>query len=161
MPFRQFIVNHLIGTKLFEMAFSQKEAIRDINVMGRPIIELFLKIEYLNSPNDFNHWLTNLDRHFRALQRIKLSATNTYPTPDQYYQWLLFGREEWDEGSVSREFFALIGPHGRYNTLKLRKMFNPTEAWLDIQHLLNPKISNLFNDMSEGKFTAIHNYLQV
>lgn len=158
MKIEELLSLEWVGKKeLFEMAISRKAANRFISSLGGPIVDQFLKLTYLNSPNNYRHWMHDgLNNYLIQIRDIKLKPNNTRPEPDLLYSWLFDDRFTLDEDSVKRHFYTLR--QVKYKNLSLRKEFNTTEAFNDIQHLFNPGTSRLLHDISLGRFKTIEDY---
>lgn len=145
------------NNKLFEMSVPRKKAHRFISALGSPIVEQFLKLTYLNSPNDHNHWLQDgLNNYLSQIQKITLKPDDTRPSPETYYIWLFDDIYTLNEGNIVSEFRILR--QVKYKSLLLKKPFNATEVLNDIQHLFNPGTSKLLLDISLNKFKTIEDY---
>lgn len=147
-----------VGDKtLFEMATPRKIARKYISALGSPIVEQFLKLTYLNSPNDYHHWLHDgIDNYLLQIQEIILKENNRRPSAATYYLWLFDDIYTLNESNVIARFRNLHLV--RYKNVPLKKEFNATEIVLDLQHLFNPKTSKLLHDLSLGEFKTITNY---
>lgn len=143
--------------KLFEMATPRRVARRYISALGSPIVQQFLKLTYLNSPNDYRHWLHDgIDNYLLQIQEITLKEDLARPDPDTYYAWLFDDIYTLDESNIIARFRNLHLV--RYENVPLRKEFNATEVLSDIQNLFNPKTGKILHDISAGRFKTILNY---
>lgn len=156
MKLREILLDWIGQTDLFEMAKARKEARRFIALQASPIVEQFLKLTYLNSPNDYPHWIHDgIDNYLHQIQDIILKEDNSRPDPATYYVWLFDDLFTLNESNIIGKFVRV---RRKYANVLLKKEFNPTEALSDIQHLFNPGTSKLLYDISTDKFHTILDY---
>ncbi len=76
---------------LLEMAYERKSALNILRNLQYPIKEHFIKYLAIDSPNDKQHWIVELNGYFRKIDDISLKPNGKKLNPLSYWNIL------WDE----------------------------------------------------------------
>jgi hypothetical protein len=76
MRIRDIILDVIIGTRLFEMAFKRKNAIDKVRAYQSTLISHLIKILIFEKSENRNHWCNEVNSYLDGIQDIKLKGTN-------------------------------------------------------------------------------------
>ena len=145
----------LVDSKLFEMASSFKDARSLLIDRGPYIAEHILKLFLYPKSRNFNKWQGEVNGGLKPINRILLKPKNKRLDANVLNKWLW----EVNLGTIE-ELKNLIlefeeGDYKNYKPSHHIDYNNIEKLWKDIK-VLYIKINN---DLSEGKFKNINNYL--
>lgn len=90
MKLTDILLDRFIGSKLFEMAFFRKDAKNQITSLSPLIFDHLLKLFVLESPENKNHWINEIDTWLRQIDKIYLKPYTKKPSKQDLYNWILF-----------------------------------------------------------------------
>lgn len=90
MKWQEFALDKLAETKIFEMAFERKVAKGKIQNISPQLIKHITKLFLFDSPNDVNHWKSEINGWLSSLFDIRLKPGNKHPDKNSLYTWLVF-----------------------------------------------------------------------
>jgi hypothetical protein len=91
MRIREIILDTIIGSRLFEMAFNRKQAIDTARSYSYEIDLHLLKILMYEQVRDYDHWCTEVDTLLNRVQRTKLKHNKKPLDFDTLYKILWEG----------------------------------------------------------------------
>lgn len=86
----ELILDQLSETLLFEMAFSRKLARDRITSLSPEIFEHLVKLYVFESPENQNHWISEINAWLNQINRIYLKPSNKKPSWQTIYNWMVF-----------------------------------------------------------------------
>jgi hypothetical protein len=82
------LIDILNETKLFEMAFERKDAIRKLDNLSYEVSQHLLKLIVFNNSNNFDHWLGELNGWLNQIDDIRLKPNNKKLREEDYLKAL-------------------------------------------------------------------------
>lgn len=76
MKLKDLLIDSLNSTRLFEMAYERKKALQHISSLQRTVVVHFVKYFGLDSPQNKNHWLSELNAYFYDLNDLELKPNS-------------------------------------------------------------------------------------
>jgi hypothetical protein len=153
MRIYEILIDKLIETSLFEMAFDRKTAKNKITDLSPLIFEHLLKLFVFNYPQGRDHWITELNGWFKSINKIYLKSTNKKPSGTDIYTWLIFeSAPHYDVNYLEDQVQIMI-----YEDYKNIPIHNYDPSWT-LNKILSI-IQNVSSDISKNKFRSIRDYL--
>lgn len=84
------ILDLIINTTLFEMAYEHKEAKKIVTSRSPQIFKHLLKLFIFESPENTKHWRKEITNWFREINDIYLKSKTSRPTKQDLYHWMIF-----------------------------------------------------------------------
>lgn len=151
--FKKFLIDSLMRTKLFEMAFSRKTAMEKVTVISPPIFDHFIKLFLFNLPETKQHWIDELNNFFNTINRIYLKPDNTKLSFEEIYNWLVYDAAP--HYSTNYIINAIrVMTRQQYKTVRVHEH--------DPEHILNlilNIIKNISRDIANNRFETVEDYL--
>ena len=148
------VLDILINTPLFEMAYERRKAIEIVNSRSRNIVLHLLKIFAISGNKDRNHWMSEIDSWLGDINDIFLKPKRKRPSKQDLYNWLLIENvPDYDAGFAKRNI--AIWKNNSYNSYQ----FND----IDAEFVMNKIVSILekvVEDISNDNFFGIQDYLE-
>jgi hypothetical protein len=82
------LIDILNETKLFEMAFERKDALRKLDNLSYEISKHLLKLIIFNDSNNFNHWLGELNGWLNQIDSIEIKPNMKKLREEDYLKFL-------------------------------------------------------------------------
>ena len=86
----ELFLDKIGDTTLFEMAESRKNAKRIITGLSPQIFKNLVKLFVLNSPENKQHWIKELNGWFNSIDNITLKPNNKKIDWQTIYNWMIF-----------------------------------------------------------------------
>jgi hypothetical protein len=151
MKIKEFILDVIISTELFEMAFNRKQAIDAIQYQSYEINLHLLKILMYGQVRDYEHWCSELNAWFFKIQRTRLKYNKQSMDFKTLYKILWEGYLE----STQEVRDLITDIDNEYS--KSYKLLNGD--YLDIHKQIEDILYSVCYDISLSKFKDIRNYL--
>ena len=150
MKFSEFMVDALMKTSLFEMAFSKADALRRARNLQFQIAKHLIKVKMYSQSEHVNHWCGELNAWLHEIQDILLKGTNKPLQYDDLYKILLI--EPMESPDEVQE---------RMNTIyRQNEKLHIDEIDARIVHLqIEDILNNVCHAIASRKFTDIREYL--
>lgn len=154
MRLRELLLNGIMNTRLFEMAFDRQTAKNKVTSLSPLIFDHLLKLWVLNSPQTANHWYSEIDSWLNQIDNIYLKSSKKKPSKQDLYNWLIFDSAP----HYSEEYMNHVitkWKRKEYATVPLRDF--------DTDVVLNQILSvidKICMDISNNNFTTIDDYLK-
>jgi hypothetical protein len=151
MRIREIVLDAIIGTRLFEMAFQRKRAIDVVQSLSYEINLHLLKILMYGRVRDYDKWCHEINTWLLRIQRTRLKGDNFPLNFEILYELLWEGYlESPDEvrdliSDIDREYSA---------SYKLVDY-----DYFEIHKKIQDILYNVCKDISIEKFEDIRNYL--
>lgn len=150
MRLREILLDAIINTKLFEMAYQRKIAIDKVRSRQDTIALHLVKLLMFSNNNVVPHWKTEVNSWISELNRIKLKPYNHRLYSDNFMQ-LLF-----DEPlGTSTDTYDFIKEVYRLHNQIPPSNINPEQ----VNKALALIYKSISDDLAIGNFTHIDNYL--
>ena len=150
MRIREFVLDVIIQTRLFEMAFKRKNAIDKVRGYQSTLINHLIKIFMFKDSENRNHWSSEVNNYLYDIQDIKLKGTNQ-PLESSMLFELMFNE-----------------PIGHLNTvdkmmIRTQQQYQSERIMESDGHKIHKQIYNILHDVSHDisldKFNDIRDYL--
>lgn len=151
MKIREILLDAIIGTKLFEMAFNRKQAIDSIQSLSYEIDLHLLKILMYERVRDYDHWCDELNGWFSKIQRTKMKHNKKPLEFNILYELLWEGYLESPE--EVKDLMSDIDK--KYS--KSYKLIN--YDYLEIHKKIQSILYSICHDLSLSKFKDVRDYL--
>ena len=154
MKLKEILLDVVIGTTLFEMARSRADAKQVITAISPQIFKHFVKLFVFNSPENKNHWITELNTFFHTINDITLKPNNKKPDKNTVYNWMVFDSSpHYDEAWVVG--FVKISLLGDYKDIVIYDY----DAKIVLNKILGILQLILTNIEQPNKFITVADYL--
>ena len=151
MKINDIIMDTIINSRIFEMAYQRKRAIDKISNFQEPIaIHLIKYFYYSASKETKQHWKKELDVWFKSIRRIKLKNNKTLEG-NQYYK-LLFTEPLGERINVED---IIDDINYDENMKEMSGKMTISELHVKLEKLLH----TISYDISNNKFKTINDYL--
>lgn len=149
----EIISDWIAESSLFEMAHERKKALQQVRGLQFTLSEHLVKILHFNSPENLNHWISEVNGYLSLMDRIRVKGGKLKNLSPRDYQLIL-----WEEplGHGVESVSILTKKH-----LK-RDYPNVPETELSdyqIYEILHKIYSDLIYDIPNNKFEDIRSYL--
>jgi hypothetical protein len=151
MRIKEIVLDAIIGTRLFEMAFNRKQAIDVVQSRSYEIDLHLLKILMYERVRDYDHWCTEINSWLLRIQRTRLKHNKKSLDFSTLYKTIWEGYLE--TPNEVRDLMSDIDE--KYSTSYKLINYDYFEIHKKIQDILY----NVCNDISIEKFKDIRNYL--
>ena len=139
------LIDFLNKTRLFEMAFERKDAIKKLDNLSYEISIHLLKLIVFNNSNNFNHWLGELNSWLNQVDDIRLKPNNKKLKEEDYLKYL-------------KELYLENIDQVEKNIKKLKNRYpeekviydNPNFVYDKIKVILNKSCKQLLEDKFEN-----------
>lgn len=154
MKLFELFLDRLNETTLFEMAKSRKDAKNLITSLSPQIVKHLVKLFVFNSPENKNHWISEIDNWVLEIDDIYLKPSNKKLDWQTIYNWMIFD---------SSPYYSASYINGIVNRWKKTQYVDVQMYDYDAEIVLNQIlriIENVCKDLSEPqKFESIKDYL--
>lgn len=151
MKITDIIVDRIINTDLFEMAYQRKRAIDKISNFQDQIAIHLIKYLYYDMPEETkNHWKAELDAWLESINRVKLK-NNKKLDGYQYYK-ILFTEPLGERVNVEdcvKDINKNSGMKSKQGIIAI------SELHVKLERIIH----KIAYDLSNGKFYSINDYL--
>jgi mRNA-degrading endonuclease HigB of HigAB toxin-antitoxin module len=151
MRIKEIILDAIIGTSLFEMAFNRKQAIDSIQNQSYEIDLHLLKILMYGTVRDYEHWCSELNNWFLKIQRTRLKHNKQPLDFKTLYKILWEGYLESPE-----EVKDLMSDVDRKYS-ESYKLIN--YDFVEVHKIIQSILYDVSYDISHNRFNDIRNYL--
>jgi hypothetical protein len=150
MRIQDIILDVIIGTRLFEMAFKRKNAIDKVRAYQSTLISHLIKILIFEKSENRNHWCNEVNSYLDSIQDIKLKGTNQ-PLESSMLFELMFNEPI---GHLSTVDKMIIRIQRQYQS------DNPSELnGYKIHKQIHDILYDISHDISLDRFNDIREYL--
>ena len=153
MKLKEVFLDIIIGTKLFEMAYSRAKAEYLVTAQSPQIFKHFIKLFVFNLPDTRNHWIVELNSYFKIINDITLKPNNKIPDKHTVYKWLVYdSAPHYTAQWVSR--FVKVSLLDEYKGVQIYDY----DAEIVLNKILSI-IDKILIDIEQRKFISVGNYL--
>jgi hypothetical protein len=147
----EILIDSLIKTSIFEMAFSKADAIRKTSELQFEIAEHLIKVFMYSESEYVNHWCNELNSWLKKIQKLKLKNSNK-PLPYNVLRKIL-----WEQPVESIEEVQSHMNHiyREYKNLSISK----PDARVIHSHIAIV-LHDICTDISKDKFYDVRNYIK-
>ncbi len=151
MKVKDLLVDSLMDTKLFEMAFAKKVAIDKARNLQNQIARHLIKIQMYAQSQYVQHWVSEVNGWLLDIQENKLRGTNK-PLPHRDLMLILF---EEPLSTIDDVQYKMNRIYREYSDLKIDE---PDAA--NINKSLSWILPQICGDIAESKFNTLNDYLE-
>lgn len=153
MRLYELFLDKIAETRLFEMAKSRSDAKDKITSLSPQIFDHFIKLFVFNSPENKQHWITEINTWLWQIDKIKLKPHNKKPDWQTMYNWMVYDSDP----HYSSEYIDTT-----VDKMIKRSYHNVTLYDYDAENVLNNILSillQLCKDMENDKFIKVEDYV--
>jgi hypothetical protein len=153
MKIKDIIVDTMMNTRLFEMAFDRQTAKNKVIDLSPQIFDHLLKIWVLDIPQSSQHWRREIDAWLGQIDKIYLKLSKRKPPAKDLYDWLIFDSaphysEEYIDKTIGK------WSRGNYKGVNVREY----DASVVLNQILSV-IDKVCTDISKDNYVTIDEYL--
>ena len=147
--FKDFLIDKLIETELFELAYSRKRVLDKCFFLSSAICEHFVKLTCFNNPDDVRGHIKSLNGWFKDIKRLQIKGNKKLDSK-YYYNEIWYNLV--DNYGVLEDIF---------NDLREDEYINVPVRKVNFKNLYN-KLSDVMNDIADDlenrKFEGMEYY---
>lgn len=147
------ILDIIIATPLFEMAYSRKIAKDMVTELSPQIFDHLLKLFVFESPENVHHWRREITIWLLKINKLYLKSNTKKPSKEDLYNWLILdAAPHYSEKYIKNTIDIMLDDE--YKNIKLRDY--------DVEFILNKIfgiIGKVCEDITSDKFRKIDDYL--
>ena len=147
------VLDLLINTPLFEMAYERRKAKDLISDLSPSIVDHMIKLFVMHSPETKNHWISEINSWLFKIDAITLKPKNKRLQKTDIYEWLLIDNVPTYDASYV---------HRKIKHWKNSEYQNVIYTDFDAEFVMN-KIKQILEhvcmDISNDNFQSVKNYL--
>ena len=147
------VLDLLINTPLFEMAYERRKAKDLISDLSPNIVDHMIKLFVMHSPETKNHWISEINSWLFKIDAITLKPKNKRLQKTDIYEWLLIDNVPTYDASYV---------HRKIKHWKNSEYQNVIYTDFDAEFVMN-KIKQILEhvcmDISNDNFQSVKNYL--
>jgi hypothetical protein len=153
MSFKEFIMEQMMQTELFEMAHSRQKALDLIRSLQGTIATHFIKVALFPDHQDYKHWCFELETYFSDdINEIRLKPNNRKLKSDDYFD-ILFDEPLGHENAVAHRIKSLY---------KLKRVpYIPNVDMEDVRLRLRDMYEELSSDLFLDTYDGIDKYTEM
>jgi hypothetical protein len=149
------ILDILINTPLFEMAYERKRAKDLVSDLSPNIMDHMIKLFVMNSPETKNHWISEINSWLFKIDAITLKPKNKRPQKSDIYDWLLIDNvPTYDASYIHRKIKHW--KNSEYSSFA----YNDVDP-VFIMNKIKQILERVCVDISADKFFGIQDYLNL
>lgn len=153
MRIRELLLDKISESRLFEMAKSRRDAKDKITSLSPQLFDHLIKLFVFNSPENKQHWITEINTWLWQIDKVKLKPDNKKPNWQTQYNWIVFDSDpHYNRQYVDVTVDKMI--KRSYHSVKLYDY--------DSENVLNNILSILLQvckDIENDQFIKIEDYL--
>ena len=142
------LMDLLIKTDLFEMAYTRKEIINKTNDLSYEIIKHLMKIYYFYNKDDLRGHIKSINSWLEKVQKMTLDGKNRLK-PEKYFE--CFIENSIGDGHMLKTMYKILEKQGYKPSLQKMKL----EEFFDF---LCKKFLKISEDISKCNFITIEDY---
>ena len=151
MKVKDLLIDSLISTDLFEMAFAKKVAIDKARNLQNQIARHLIKIQMYNQSQYIQHWISEVNGWLLDIQENKLRGTNK-PLPYRVLMLILFEEPLSTIDDIQSKMNRI---YREYPDLKIDEpdaaKVNKSLTWI---------LPQICGDIADSKFNNLTHYLE-
>lgn len=156
MLLKEVLLEWLLNTNLFEMAFERKVVINKVRQLQTTIARHFVTLVTFDDLNNLNHWINEIDGYLADIDEAFVKPGTRKLNPAEYYNML------WEEPlghgvlALNQLRSGIFKRDPEYSKLP-RRDIPDNLAYQNLEKLYH-KVSY---DIANNKFTHIRDYLNI
>lgn len=147
--FKDFLIDKLIETELFELAYSRKRVLDKCLFLSSAICEHFVKLTCFNNPDDVRGHIKSLNGWFKDIKRLQIKGNKKLDSK-YYYNEIWFNLV--DSYKVLEEIFDDLR-EDEYAEVTIRKV-----NFKILYNKLCDVMNDIADDLEDRKFEGIEHY---
>ena len=149
MRIKEVLINGLMSTAIFEMAFEKKVAMNNARNFQLQIAYHLVKLSMYNESSFANHWIQEVNTWLKNIQRHELKESNRPLDKQSLFNILFVEPLE----TIDEVQDYMNDAYEEYPDLKINQ---PSAA--EINKNLNWQLSGICDDIANKQFKDIRNY---
>lgn len=149
MKFKDFLIDKLIETELFELAYSRKRVLDKCLFLSSAICEHFVKLTCFNNPDDVRGHIKSLNGWFKDIKRLQIKGNKKL---DSKYYYNEIWHNLVDSYDVLEEIFNDL-KDDEYAEVPIRKV-----NFKNLYNKLCEVMNDIADDLEDRKFEGIEHY---
>jgi len=150
MRIKDIILDIIVESAIFELAYRRKDAINQCRSLAYTIILHLVKVFVFGKVNEYNHWLQELDNYFFKLEETILKGRNHTLSSEKMFQ-LLFDEPLGHTNNVDGYLKRVIKQYKNYPVIQPNSQI--------IHNKIYKVLSDICVDISKQDYKGIENYL--
>lgn len=147
--FKDFLIDKLIETELFELAYSRKRVLDKCLFLSSAICEHFVKLTCFNNPDDVRGHIKSLNGWFKDIKRLQIKGNKKLDSK-YYYNEIWYNLV--DNYGVLEDIFNDLR-EDEYSNIPVRKV-----NFKNLYDKLCCVMEDIADDLEDRKFEGIEFY---